>query len=240
MQPSAPRAPLRRSRARHSRGFTLIEAMVVTGIIVVLTALASTAVLYGLNRARAHNASFSVTAMLTLAQTRAVASNEDHFVAVWQQEDPDEPGRPLYGAVLFTLTPGTPEPSWVDLDWAGEAIPGEILESVRMGKGDEVAFVPLALAGLGEDSLPAPFSAVSVAPSGDAGLMAACSFCEAGTAVAGVLRFRPSGLMDLRTQQALTGGAIAIGEGGQNTDTQVKARLIAIAEPAGAMKVYER
>lgn len=233
-------------RSRRARGFTLVEAMISVAIATVIATLAATGIMYGVNRARANNATFETTAMLTLGQARAPSTGVPHFVALWQQRDPDDSTVLHSGIVLFTLPAGAAPPDWTTVDWRNARTEGlEVLEEVRLGEGNNITFVPLEEAGLGTDRLPRPFSAVPVEPTGEQGLLSACTFCVDGTARVGVLGFLTSGEVEVLTGPDLPappGASFALGEvrtGGERGQGP-RTRLVAIAAPAGAIKVYEQ
>ena len=105
-------------RSRLRRGFTLIEVMTATVILIILMALA-VGVLSGAGKARMNNAVFDVAALISAAQMRAVSSGVPHYILIhWPPERgsgssylrvhllerPDEPGP---GGVTLT-------PAWWD------------------------------------------------------------------------------------------------------------------------------
>ena len=71
-------------RSRHRRGFTLIEVMTAVVILIILTALAVTYMVYGMGKARMNNAVFDATAMINAAQLRAISRGTPHYVFIHQ------------------------------------------------------------------------------------------------------------------------------------------------------------
>jgi prepilin-type N-terminal cleavage/methylation domain-containing protein len=105
-------------RSRLRRGFTLIEVMTATVIIIILMALA-VGLLSGAGKARMNNAVFDVASLISAAQMRAVSTGVPHYIFIhWPPargpansylrvhmlERPDEPGP---GGVVLT-------PAWWD------------------------------------------------------------------------------------------------------------------------------
>ncbi|HYX90505.1 MAG TPA: hypothetical protein VE782_03000, partial [Myxococcaceae bacterium] len=95
----------------------------------------------------------------------------------------------------------------------------------------------------GFPTLQPPYRAIVKDPAGSSGLMAACSFCQAGGngSTIGAIRYAPDGTASIETGPAaarIAGGAVGLaadrpGEPGLP-------RLIAFSVPTGAVNVIRR
>src|SRR5690349_19441529 len=74
--------PLMLTRSRLHRGFTLLEVMAAVVILIILSALAATFMVYGMGRARMNNAVFDVAALINSAQLRAISRGTPHYIFI--------------------------------------------------------------------------------------------------------------------------------------------------------------
>lgn len=72
------------THSRLRRGFTLLEVMAAVVILIILSALAATFMVYGMGRARMNNAVFDVAALIHSAQLRAVSRGTPHYILIRQ------------------------------------------------------------------------------------------------------------------------------------------------------------
>jgi prepilin-type N-terminal cleavage/methylation domain-containing protein len=103
-----------------THGFTLVEAMVVVGIIGVTAALAGFAMSGANQRARLGNIMHQTTALISVAQMRAVTHSVPQYLVVWQNANQD-PKVNASGGVLLLHRPelpldGNPYRAWKDVD----------------------------------------------------------------------------------------------------------------------------
>ena len=222
-----------RSRSA-ARGFTLIEATIVVGIITVLAALAVWGFLAGSRRANARNAAFELTSLFPLARARAASTANAQYIALY-----DRNGQ--MGAVLFDLPPAAALPTWTSANLLDvSTFGGREVDTLDLTPSTGATIRPLASLGFG-NNLPAPYSAISLQVAAGAGaLRQGCSFCvNSDTGAVGVLRFQPGGALQVLTWPnplvTPTGGAIAVGE---TNGVAGNSRLIAVTAPTGSLRVY--
>lgn len=222
---------------RRTRGFTLVEVMVVVAIIGILAMLATSFMVFGTGRARLNNAAFEVTSMLSVAQIRATSTGVPHFAVFFQE-----------GAVAGVYLLERADDPLAPVDWktadisnALEKVGGSVRERILLTTSDTAAvdFAVLDGSKLPISALPEPFAAISLSPGGSgSSLSRACSFCITGGAggTRGVLRFNPDGTVRVMTTSALGGGVIALTP---NTEQRnLHTRLVVISAPAGVFRVF--
>lgn len=224
---------------RTSRGFTLIEMMVVVGIVGILAALAGTAFIYGTGRARVNNATYEAVAMMAAAQIRASSTGFPHYVMFFER------GQEL-GVQLVEREErrGLATPLWdSSVDPLVETTMGNvrIVDRIRMSNAGMLSRGQTrfsAVADFGARLSP-PYAAFALTPSGTTDLGRGCTFCQpgAGGSVYGVIRFMPNGTVSIVTgpNPGTPGGAVALSVNAEQETAQ--ARLIAVSTPTGAVRV---
>jgi prepilin-type N-terminal cleavage/methylation domain-containing protein len=220
------------SARSRSAGFTLVETLVVTAIIGVLATLASLAVFHGTTRVRVSNAAFEVGALYTAAQMRATSMGVPHYVVF--HDDGSE-----FGVYLLERADSVGVFNWAGEDVLNAASVGGIRhEQLRLSNEGGLGFLDLGAPRTELRTLPAPFSAIPLTPSGPDRLLGGCTFCTEGTGGArGVIRFSPDGTVRLMTGGTDAGGVIAFApESGSGQSSPP--RWVVIAAPAGAIRVY--
>lgn len=221
-------------RRQQSRGFSLVEMMVVVAILTVLSGLAAFGLFYGTGHARLRNGVFQAASLLSLAKMHAQRSGLYAYVVVYQS------------GADFGLELVESETAYAEADWV--AIPGGSLPPVVGGRPVKVLDrLPLSrdggygLAALSGVAAPvAPFQAVPHAGAGSSpALLAACSFCKpaSGGSAVGVLRFAPEGTLVVATNAGAAGGTLAFAVSDARLGT-LHPTVIAFSAPFGAVKVY--
>jgi prepilin-type N-terminal cleavage/methylation domain-containing protein len=251
------------SWSRHRRGFTLLELMIAVVILLILSSLAVTFLLYGAGRARMNNAVFDMAALSSSAQLSAMSRGTPHYLLVRQTADGD-----LRLHVLER--PDTlPVIDWNALDLSGgpEAAlefddPQDVGPAIRrnaFNRGQLVlgastgpdsgglAFLDLDSARI-PDPLPAPYNNLPTTTAANPAparmdmptpeLLHGCSFCiNPSGEPYGVIRFNPNGTVQVMTGGSQTGGVIAFMPN-RDTEAAVVPRLLTIAAPSGAINVF--
>lgn len=213
-----------------SAGFTLVETLVVAAIFAILATLASLAVFHGTTRVRVSNAAFEVGALYTAAQMRATSMGVPHYVVF--HDDGKE-----FGVYLLERADAVGSFNWASDDVTTPATVGGVRhEQLRLSNEGGLGFLDLGAPRTELRTLPAPFAAIPLTPSGSGRLLAGCTFCTEGTGGArGVIRFSPDGTVRVMTGGTDAGGVVAFGSlGGQSSPP----RWVVIAAPAGAIRVY--
>lgn len=231
------------AHTRRTRGFSLLEVMIVVAILGILGAMAATAMVYGSGRARMDNSTFEVAAMLSTGQVRATSTGVPHYAIFFQEGDTRR---------LILLERRDNDPvgpvDWTTVSLADnvQAAGGIVRDRMNFGRETETASVSfadleLATSPIQPNPLPQPFSAIQIKRGGAATeLGRACSFCvDGGGGSRGVIRFEPDG-----TVRMLTGGAQSAAGGviGFTPDTErqrnIVTRMVAISVPSGIYRVF--
>ncbi|MDC0713059.1 prepilin-type N-terminal cleavage/methylation domain-containing protein [Stigmatella sp. ncwal1] len=251
-----------------SRGFTMIEVLTVIAILGVMAALASTAIFYGMGRARVSNTLFDLSALMSVAQLRAISHGTPHYLVIYRLNQTR-----LRASLVERQTPDDSDIDWGNLDLSdglgaalayNETDPDTGVVTLRnaierdtitlaSGSGPDeggINFLDPDAEGVIRD-LPAPFSAIKPTtplfnppalnePTTE--LLAGCTFCINGNgADYGVIRFNADGTVTMRT-----GGANPTREPGgvlsfmSNTaeGKDVGYKLLVISTPAGVTRVF--
>ncbi len=214
-----------------SAGFTLVELMVVVGILGVLVTLAGVAVFHGTARVRVSNAAFEVGALYTAAQMRATSMGVPHYVVFHDDGT-------TFGVSLLERSDALGAYNWARDDVMDLASVGGIQhERLRLSDEGGLGFLDLGASGSERGALPAPFASIPLTPSGSGRLLGGCSFCTSGIGGArGVIRFSPNGTVQLMTGDAEAGGVVAFAPDSRGFQSGTP-RLVVIATPAGAVRV---
>jgi prepilin-type N-terminal cleavage/methylation domain-containing protein len=214
-----------------SAGFTLVETLIVVAILGVLATLAGLAVFHGTTRVRVSNAAFEVGALYTAAQMRATSMGVPHYVIF--HDDGSE-----FGVYLLERADALGPFNWAGEDVLNTASVGGIRhEQLRLSNEGGLGFLDIGAPRTELRSLPAPFSAIALTPSGSSRLLGGCTFCTEGTGGArGVIRFSPDGTVRVMTGGTDAGGVIAFAP--ESGGGQATSRWVVIAAPAGAIRVY--
>jgi prepilin-type N-terminal cleavage/methylation domain-containing protein len=216
---------LSRETAVHRRppfrqGFTLIEAVIVVGIISLTAAMAGTAMIYGTGRAALNNAAFEISALVSIAQMRAANTGRPHYIAFLPND-------------IVLVDDATKFDTTFDATKPAE-MGGTVVERVRLNA--PIGYVPISFTGT---RLPQPFSTVPIAASGSAGLLVACSNCISGTNGArAVLRVGSDGMVAMETGKSVSAPGIAISIGSIKTGEVDRRKLLVISTPMGAVKLF--
>jgi prepilin-type N-terminal cleavage/methylation domain-containing protein len=252
------------TRTRTYRGFTLLEVMSAVVILIILSALAATFMVYGMGRARMNNAVFDAAALINSAQLRAVSRGTPHYIFLRQTAD----GRVRIHLLERPDAPRLSPAQWAALDLSegpekalefnntlpdGTVVVSNALARDQLVLGSSIGPDSGGLAFLDLDStrirkpLPAPFRAIPLTttassanpdmPTSD--LMAGCNFCinPSGEEPYGVLRFNSDGTMEVLTGNAPSGAVIAFAPNTRN-ETGIDPRLLAVSAPAGTTVVF--
>jgi prepilin-type N-terminal cleavage/methylation domain-containing protein len=192
---------------RQPRGFTLIEVMTAVVILIILSALAVTYMVYGMGRARMNNAVFDATALINAAQLRAISRGSPHYVVISQvTTPPPQPTTRLRLQVLERPDSSSDPANWDALDMGpgaevalrytakqpdGSTVTANapIRDQLVLGNGAGASSNGLSFMDLDstriQKPLPAPFSAISMTTLYNASpldqpsteLRAGCNFC---------------------------------------------------------------
>jgi prepilin-type N-terminal cleavage/methylation domain-containing protein len=251
------------TRSRLHRGFTLLEVMTAVVILIILSALAATFMVYGMGNARMNNAVFDVAALINSAQLRAVSRGTPHYIFIRQTAD----GRVRIHLLERPDAPRLSPAQWAALDLSqgpekalefnhtlpdGTVVISNAVSRDRLVLGSSIGPDSGGLAFLDLDSgrisrpLPAPFRAIPVTttvtpsdpdmPTPD--LMAGCNFCiNPSGEPYGVLRFNSDGTMEVMTGNAPSGAVIAFAPNTRN-ETGIVPKLLAVSAPAGSTVVF--
>jgi prepilin-type N-terminal cleavage/methylation domain-containing protein len=251
------RSPSVNSIRTKSRGFTLIEAIIVVGIIGVLAAAAGAGVIYGMGKIKASNAMFDVAAVFSIAQMRATSKNHPHYVIFWEKPVGTTFERGLRIVMRRKSEPAAPAVDWNTVDVTDMAPLGStilmggvpaasLVRDIDLSVSAKVYLYPIsnfttAMTG----KLPAPFNGFNFLAAGgaatagvyDTNLMKACTFCVASTAIArGVIEYGTDGWARMITGGNMNGGAVALASIGFGE--KPSAKVIAVATPAGNIKTF--
>ncbi|HEX5754583.1 MAG TPA: prepilin-type N-terminal cleavage/methylation domain-containing protein [Archangium sp.] len=215
-----------------SAGFTLVETLIVVAIVGILATLASLAVFHGTTRVRVSNAAFEVGALYTAAQMRATSMGVPHYVVF--HDDGIE-----FGVYLLERADAVGSFNWARENVLDPASVGGVRhEQLRLSHEGGLGFLDMGAPRTELLALPAPFSAITLTPSGSGRLLGGCTFCTEGTGgTRGVIRFSPDGTVRVMTGGTDAGGVIAFApesSSGQNSPP----RWVVIAAPAGAIRVF--
>jgi prepilin-type N-terminal cleavage/methylation domain-containing protein len=215
-----------------SAGFTLVETLVVAAIFALLATLASLAVFHGTTRVRVSNAAFEVGALYTAAQMRASSMGVPHYV-VFHDDGKD------FGVYLLERADSLGAFNWASEDVLNAATVGGIRhEQLRLSHEGGLGFLDLNAPRPALQTLPAPFAAIPLAPSGSGRLLGGCTFCTQGVGgTRGVIRFSPDGTVRVMTGGAEAGGVVAFAADSRSGQSSPP-RWVVIAAPAGAIRVY--
>lgn len=231
--------------SRPTRGFTLIEMMVVVAIIGILAALASVALIYGTGRARLNNASFEIASLSSVAEMRASSTGKAEYLVFY-----DKGAGAAHEAGVMLLEReernGIAPLDWTTVDPTDEGTlgGGYVADRIRLtspsngfsrgavnwGKKTDFDFLGA--------TLPAPYSAIPLQATGGSGLLAACSFCQAGGngTTLGVIRFNSDGLHRIVTTDKGAFGGFVILQNEAGGEVHMP-KLIAFSMPSGAVNV---
>ena len=251
------------TRTRPHRGFTLLEVMAAVVILIILSALAATFMVYGMGRARMNNAVFDAAALINSAQLRAVSRGTPHYIFIRQTTD----GRVRIHLLERPDAPRLSPAQWAALDLSqgpekalefNRTLPDGTVEASTALSRDQLvlgsstgpdsgglAFLDLDSSRIGRP-LPAPFRAIPVTTEANSSdpdlptpdLMAGCNFCinPAGEPY-GVLRFNPDGTLEVLTGNAPSGAVIAFAPNTRN-ETGIVPRLLAVSAPVGTTVIF--
>lgn len=237
------------TRPQRRRGFTLLEVMTVVVILIILSALATAFMVYGMGNARMNNAVFDVAALINSAQLRAISRGTPHYIFIRQTAD----GRVRIHLLERPDAPRLSPAQWAALDLSqGPEVATHALSRDRLVLGSSIGVDSGGLAFLDLDSgrisrpLPAPFRAIPVTtattpsdpnmPTPD--LMAGCNFCiNPSGEPYGVLRFNSDGTMEVMTGNAPSGAVIAFAPN-TRSETAIVPKLLAVSAPAGSTVVF--
>jgi len=250
------------THSRHRRGFTLLEVMTTVVILIILSALAGTYMIYGMGKARMNNAVFDATALINGAQMRAISRGSPHYVII--DQTPDSRVR----IHVVERSEDLPTLNWGALDWTKELtvalaftrtqpdgtvmlVNAPVRDELVLGDGAGVSGNGLAFLDLDSSlirrPLPAPFNTLAIAtplitpseedkPTGD--LMAGCNFCVNPSGHPyGVLRFNADGTVQVMTGNAPSGAVIAFASN-VPSEQGVAPKLLTVSAPAGATTVF--
>jgi prepilin-type N-terminal cleavage/methylation domain-containing protein len=236
---------------RADAGMTLVEMMVVVAIVGILATMAVVELLYGTGRARLNNATWEISALSSVAQMRAAARGFPNYIVFYEADGETgvlhlerEERSGIANLVWNTVDPLDPD------TFVGTVIPPAPVPTVRVH--DRLRFSgPWGRRGMRFESLAGfslaarpPYWAISTTPAGASGLMAACSFCEAGGngSFLGAIRYAPDGTVSIETGPgaplSMGGGAVALAT--DSADEAGHPRLIAFSMPTGAVNVIYR
>ncbi len=225
---------------RRRTGFTLIEAIIVVGLIALIAALGAAAFRNTTGKARLQNALFEISALGTVAQMNAAQSgipnylvffetNSQWGVAHVERHDPEPTLAQWQAMVLGAKAPDLNE------RWLG----GSVRDVLKLSDSGGVALSPFSTSGYSATTVKRPFAQITPTASGTSSeLLKSCNFCvSASGGTLGVLRFEPSGVM----RRSPDGGplsllvSVRVSRAGENQ----RPKLIAFSNPAGLVKVFD-
>nr|AYM52272.1 hypothetical protein [Stigmatella aurantiaca Sg a15] len=241
----------------------MIEVLTVVAILGIMAALASTAIFYGLGRARMSNTLFDLSALISVAQLRAISHGTPHYVVVYRTEQ----GR-LRATLVERANPDDSDIDWTNLDLSvglSKALAFNLIDPTTgvptltdASERDSVTFA----SGSGPDEgginfldpdapgvlkpLPAPFSAIVPTTAFNASplseptseLLAGCTFCISGGGSSyGVIRFNADGTVTMRTGPAAGGLLSFMSNTEEGKDVGYK--MLVISAPAGVTRVFQ-
>jgi prepilin-type N-terminal cleavage/methylation domain-containing protein len=244
------------------RGFTMIEVLTVVAILGVLAAMASTAIYYGMGRARMSNTLFDISALLSVAQLRSISHGTPHYVIFHRNEQ----GR-LRASLVERPSADDSDINWNSLDLSnglGEALAynevDPVTGAVTTRNAFEREFITLASASGPDEGgisfvdpdaatieLPPPFSAIAATTPYNASpidgptteLRAGCTFCiSGGGSEYGVIRYNSDGTVTMRTGAEVGGLLSFMSNTAEGKDVGFK--LLVISAPAGVVRIIQQ
>ncbi|ADO69056.1 uncharacterized protein STAUR_1252 [Stigmatella aurantiaca DW4/3-1] len=245
----------------------MIEVLTVVAILGVMAALASTAIFYGMGRARVSNTLFDLSALISVGQLRAISHGTPHYLVIYRLNQTR-----LRASLVERQIPDDGNITWDNLDFTnglGAALAFNVTDPdtgvVTNTRAIERDTITLA-SGSGPDegginfldpdadgvirTLPAPFSAIIPTTAFNppalneptTELLAGCTFCiNGGGAEYGVIRFNADGTVTMMTggpnPTRLPGGLLSFMS---NTaeGKDTGYKMLVISTPAGVTRVF--
>ncbi len=214
---------------KRQRGFTIIEAVVVLGIIGIISTLAITTFSGLPARARLSNDFLDLATSIRFCRARAMASGFDVYLMVNQKVQ--------QLAIVEDTDANFQDTTLVDYPWDKDY--SEQRDYAR-GNGDKLirridfaGKVGVAAAGFpGNMKYPEPFSAIDVTKP--------CTFCGLAPAPTdvGAIQFHPEGHVDIVGGGNGPGGALILQTFLGNTDDKPSRRALLVARPTGISRTY--
>jgi prepilin-type N-terminal cleavage/methylation domain-containing protein len=220
---------------KSSKGFTLVEVMVVVAIVGILAGLCIFGLSRAVNAARVTGNRFSLIQTIDFARQRAIAVGRDVYVVFANIDRPERYPSPLSARVLVYDDTTSSMRASLDALLAGiDANPAGVRERFIASDSSAMLFrfeggAPV----IGTIVKPGyvTLSASRQTPVGDCS-PALCTFCEKqGDSCVGAVRFSPDGTARIVTGPEGTGGVIALVA--PDAKDRQRAAVLAITEPAG-------